>query len=472
MAQANPTHSTRKLDDLPRPRGIPFLGNIHQLSVRTLHRVIERWESELGSVFAFDLGPTRVFATSDPTLAQFALRERPDTFRKLSTMTEVIDEMGFNGVFSAEGERWWPQRQMVMQALARKGLPPFFPTLQTITERLWRRWDQIAANGGTTDVVQDLVKFTVDVTSTLSFGQDINTLEQEGDPIQKHLSEIFPMVTLRTNLPFPYWRYVRLPRDRRLGHSIGTVRNFVLRMIDEARKELKQNPHAPPDNLLQAMLIAAEEPNSGITDDVVYANVVTLLIAGEDTTAHTLAWTMYCMAKRPELQNRMQSEALRVLDEASLAPDFATTEQMSFFEATAFEAMRFKPTVPLIFLEAIQEIELGNTLLPAGTPVFLLLRPSMNTEDNFRNPDCFDADRWTAGRHQRTSAHNGRAFMQFGAGPRVCPGRHLAILEIRMALSMLARNFSVEFAGQPDDIEEIFSFTMAPKSLPLRLRRL
>ncbi|WP_324996473.1 cytochrome P450, partial [Salinisphaera sp.] len=287
MTQVKGANSTRRLADLPTPDGLPLLGNIHQLSVRTLHKVIERWEAELGSVFAFDLGPTRVFVTSDPQLAQFALRERPGAFRKLTTMTSVIDEMGFNGVFSAEDERWWPQRQMVVQALAKKGLPAFFPTLRTITERLWRRWDRLAANADTTNVVEDLERFTVDVTSTLSFGQDINTLEQEGDPIQKHLSEIFPMVTLRANLPFPYWRYLRLPRDRKLERSIDTVRAFVLRMIDEARREMKRHPDAPPSNLLQAMLVAANEPGSGITDDVVYANVVTLLIAGEDTTAHT-----------------------------------------------------------------------------------------------------------------------------------------------------------------------------------------
>lgn len=464
----------RRIEDLPSPKRLPLLGNIHQLDVETLHRSIEQWEAELGDVFAFNLGTRRVYVTSDPALAQQALRERPEAFRKLSSMTSVIDEMGFNGVFSAEGERWRPQRTLVMQALARKGLPAFFPTLREITDRLYRRWDAVAARNGVTDVVQDLTKFTVDITSTLSFGQDINTLEQDSDPIQRHLGEIFPMVTLRANLPFAYWRYVRLPQDRRLERSITVVRRFVLDMIEQAKQEIARAPaDAEPTNLLQAMILAANEPGSGITDENVYANVVTLLLAGEDTTAHTLAWTMYCMAERPALQDYLQDNARSLLGAATMPQAYADTDDLALFESTAFEAMRFKPTVPLIFLETNQAVTLGDTELAAGTPVFLCLRPSMSDSAHFGEPDRFDPTRWTGGhRRDDAPAHNGRAFMQFGAGPRVCPGRHLAVLEIRMALSMLCRNFGVSFGGDKAAIEERFSFTMLPSSLPIRLHRL
>ncbi len=449
-----------------------MLGNIHQLETRTLHRTIEQWATELGSVFSLKLGPKRVFVTSDPDLAQYALRERPETFRKLSNMTSVIDEMGFIGVFSAEGERWHPQRKLVMQALSKKTLPPFFPTLQTITERLRNHWQRVADAGEVTDIVQDLTRFTVDVTTTLSFGYDVNTLEQENVPIQKHLSEILPMIALRATLPFAYWHYLRLPQDRRLERSIKEVRAFVLEMIDNARREVARDPEAPPKNLLQAMIVAASEPDSGITDEVVYANVVTLLAAGEDTTAHTLAWTLYCMAERPELQNALQQAAHAALGESSLAADYETTERLSAFEAAAFEAMRFKPTIPLIYLETNEEVVLGGTLLAPRTPVFLSLRPAMEADEHFAGAQHFDFKRWLTRPHERHTAHNGRAFMQFGAGPRVCPGRHLAILEIRMVLSMLARNFSIEFAGDQAGIEEVFSITMLPSSLPMKLHRL
>lgn len=457
----------RYIEDLPSPQGLPVLGNLHQIQIKSLHRIVEQWEAELGPVFAFDLGSRRVLVTSDPALSQQALRDRPKAFRKLSSMTSVIDEMGFNGVFSAEGERWRPQRTLVMEALAKKGLPAFFPTLQEITQRLYRRWSRVATDSGVTDVVQDLTQFTVDVTSTLSFGQDINTLESEGNLIQRHLMEIFPMVTRRANFPVAYWHYIQLPRDRRLNKSIAVVREFVLKMIDKARHDLERNPAGEPSNLLQAMILLADESDSGIHDDIVYANVVTLLLAGEDTTAHTLAWAMYCLARHPSWQDRLHEAARRVLGDSPVATDYKSTEDLALFEAVAFEAMRFKPTVPLVFLETNEAVTLGDVRLDAGTPVFLSLRAAMNDAEHFGNPEHFDPERWLADRGSGPT-HNRRAFMQFGAGPRVCPGRHLAILEIRMALSMLFRNFSIEFAGSPADVDETFSFTMLPSSLPLR----
>jgi cytochrome P450 len=472
MATRHGSTSSRSLEDLPSPRGLPLIGNMHQLDLKKLHSAIEDWGAKLGSSFTFAMGPKRVFVTSDPNLAQFALRERPESFRRLSAIASVIDEMGFNGVFSAEGEAWRPQRKLIMQALSPRGFPSFFPTLQTITDRLRRRWLRIAEQGSVTDVAQDLVRFTVDVTSTLSFGQDVNTLEQEGDPIQKHLGVIFPMVNLRVNLPIRYWRYVRLPQDRKLEQSIEAVRTFVAKLIDNARSEFARDPAAPPKNLLQAMIGAANEPDSGITDNEVYANVVTLLLAGEDTTAHTLAWTMYCMAQRPELQVQLQTAAREALGDSNVASDYEMTERLALFEGAAFEALRLKPIIPLIFLETKHELRLGDTILPAGTPVFLSLRPAMSSDQHFAKAKQLDPERWITGRHESAHAHNPRAFMQFGAGPRVCPGRHLATLEIRMALSMLARNFSVEFASDPADVREVFSFTMSPSSLPLRLRAL
>ena len=140
--------------------------------------------------------------------------------------------------------------------------------------------------------------------------------------------------------------------------------------------------------------------------------------------------------------------------------------QLALFDGAAFEALRFKPVTPLIGLEANQDFVLGDIFLPAGTQVFLCSRPAMMDDRYFKNAKEFDPSRWS--RRSEGSASR-QAFTQFGGGPRVCPGRSLAIREIRMVLSMLCRNFSFELAGDPSNIREIFSFTMKPSSVPLHL---
>src|SRR5258705_7416637 len=126
--------AVRTLSDLPSPRGLPLLGNAFQLDLPRLHLVLEAWAEKFGYVFTIGLGPKRIFVCSDPDLLQTVLRERPDRYRRFSSIESVLEEMKVNGVFSVEGEGWRPQRRLVMQALASKHFSSFFPILRDITE--------------------------------------------------------------------------------------------------------------------------------------------------------------------------------------------------------------------------------------------------------------------------------------------------------------------------------------------------
>ena len=468
-----PVHATttkRRLDDLPAPGGLPWLGNLHQLDPKRLHAQLEAWGETLGPTFTFRIGPKRFLVTSDVEIALAALRDRPGRFRRLSTIEPVAAEMGVNGLFSIEGEAWRPQRNLVTRALAPHQLESFFPTLQRITDRLRRRWQQSADAGTDTDALQDLTRFTVDTTATLVFGQDVNTLESDEDAIQRHIGVIFPMVSYRVNALFPYWRYFKLPKDHQLDRSLQAVRAFAEEMIGHARERMRRAPGEAPRNLLEAMLALRDEPGSGFSDDDVYANIITLLLAGEDTTAYSLAWAMHSLAGDLELQARLHRAAVDALGDARVPMTFADTAKLGLFEGVAFEAMRMRPVAPLNFLEANETTELGGIEIPKGTPVFLLTRPATLDDDNYQDAKAFKPERWVGRREGNREGHSARAFMQFGAGPRFCPGRYLATLEMKMVLATLARNFSIEHAEDPDLTQEVFAFTMMPSRLRLRLR--
>jgi cytochrome P450 len=471
MNQVTVEPKVRLLSDLPSPKGWPLLGNALQLDPSRLHLILENWCEQLGESYTFGLGPKRIFVSSNPEHLQTALRERPERYRRYSPIEEIISEMGFNGVFSVEGDAWRPQRRLIMHALASTNFRAFFPAMQGITERLRRRWQRAADAGATVQMTEDLVRYTVDVTTALSFGEDPNTIDEPGDLIQDHLARIFPMLNSRINAPFPLWRFIKLPKDRHFERSLLAVSQHIDGLIARARQRMHSRPADMPHNLLEAMLKAAGEPGSGITDPMIAANVMTLLLAGEDTTAHTLAWTVsFLCADRP-LQARLQAVAADALGTARVCAKFEDLSKLDLFEATAHEATRLKPIVPVIYLETLADVVLGDVAIPKSTPLFFVLRPAMLEERHFGRPREFLPERWSTG-HDTVQPHDTRAYTQFGAGPRVCPGRHLAGVELRLVLSMLARNFTVEPTTDTDSAKEVLNFTMMPSAMPVRLNPL
>ena len=156
-------------------------------------------------------------ALSDPKWCDQVLRARPETFTRQSAVAPVFSEMGIDGVFSAEGDAWRTQRRLAVLALAQHHLRDLYPKLQTVTTRLKKRWERLADTGASLDIVEDLKRFTVDVTTLIAFGDDINTVEQGDDVIQRKLELVFPAINRRLFALFPTWRLVRLPRDSSSG---------------------------------------------------------------------------------------------------------------------------------------------------------------------------------------------------------------------------------------------------------------
>ena len=465
----DPGAAARNLIDLPGPRGVPVLGNLLQLDPPRLHTILGGWADQYGPLFRLRLRGRDVLVVSDTELIGEVLRSRPEKFRRRRALRTVMLELGIDGVFNAEGTDWRRQRKLAMYALNTAHMREFFQRLDQVTARLQQRWERAARSGEAIDTQRDLMRFTVDVTSGLAFGHDLNTLEQTGDAIQNHLDKIFPALTRRLLMPFAYWRYFKLPTDRALDKAMAEVHKLVNAFIANSRAQLAQDParRAKPTNFLEAMLVARDDDANGFTDAEIVGNALTMLLAGEDTTANTIGWMIHFMIENPAVQARMREEVDRALGAHRRVPDYATTDSLPYIEAVAHEAMRLEPVAPFLAMEANYACTIGDVAVPAGTSVFLVMLHPAVQPANFDDPRAFRPERWL---DPGAGAHNTKAFMPFGSGPRYCPGRHLAMLEIKMVAAMLCRNFEVVRAPGSLPTVDHFVFTLTPKNLAVTLR--
>jgi len=464
----------RELDDLPRPRGLPVVGNLMQVDAPRMHAQVEAWARQLGPMFTFALGKVRLLVVTDHAALGAVLRDRPAGWRRTPKLEVVSLEMGLaGGVFGAEGEAWQRQRRMVMAGFDPRHLRAYFPALVKVSGRLDKRWRQAASDGRAIDLQADLMRYTVDAISGLAFGADINTLESDHDVIQDHLDKIFPAMFRRMLAPLPTWHWWKTRADRELDRSVAAVNQAITGFIAAARARLAAEParREAPANLLEAMLVAADDEGSGITDIEVSGNVMTMLLAGEDTTANTLAWMIWLLHRHPECLARAREE----IDRVAGPRDGWTPESFAalpYLEACANETMRLKPVAPSLVMQALRDTVIGDVRVPARTLVWGALRVDPLRDELFEAAASFRPERWIEGGHERSATSANRVSMPFGAGPRVCPGRNLAMTEMKMALAVLLGSFEIESvatAGGGEPAEQL-SFTMAPEPLTMRLR--
>ena len=472
-ATASGPRRVRAIRELPGPRGLPLLGNLLQLNTGRMHTILSQWAHEFGPMYRYRIANHDAVVLADTGLINEVLRNRPDGFQRGKRMQAIVRELGIDGVFNAEGAKWRRQRKLAMLALNTNHLREFFARLEVVTARLQRRWERAAAAGETVDASADLRRFTVDVTSSLAFATDLNTLESEGDVIQRHLDKIFPAIARRLFSLVPYWRWFKLRADRELDAAVTQVHELVNRLVADARRRAASDTSAEsrPSNFLDAMVATQGDETAAFTDSEVVGNALTMLLAGEDTTSNTLAWMMHLMTEHPAVQAKMQDEADRILGPAHRPPDYASTAELLYIEAVAHETMRLKPVAPLLWVEPTEAVVIGDVHVPKGTPINALLTYVAMSADNFADSKSFRPERWIEAAGHSTEGHNTQAFLPFGAGPRFCPGRHLAMLEIKMVASMLCRNFDISRAPDSPSTEEVFSFTMMPSSVRVRLRQ-
>ncbi|WP_298901728.1 cytochrome P450 [uncultured Psychroserpens sp.] len=469
----NSTNKIRTLNDLKTPKGHLLLGNLKAFKKKDKHRKLEDWSKLYGALYTIRLGHIKALVSTDSEFNRTILTQRPEGFRRLSKINEVLLEMGVQSVFNAEGENWKRQRKIVAEALNVKKVKGFYPVINKRATQLINKIETYSDSNDSVDIIDDFISFTIDVTTEIAFGYQLDTVNKKSDSFQEHLELIFPLINERITAPLPLWRWFPNKRDRQLKDSLKSIEVIIQKCIEEAKIKVKNNPvlQEKPSNFLEALLIESSKEETVFDDKTLYGNVFAMLLAGEDTTSNTLSWTLYYLAQYPDIVSKIRTEAIDVYQNNQVPEAFNQLSQLKYTSGAIQEAIRLKPTTPMLFFQANEATIIQDLKVPKDTLIIVQNGFGQIQDEHFSKPELYDPKRWLKNECPVYQNHSPKLVRAFGGGPRLCPGMNLSLAEMTTVISGICKHFDMELAVSKTEVHENFAFTVLPENLKIRFSK-
>ena len=389
-------------------------------------RLYRAWMAEFRTPFF------RSYMVNQPDLIRAVLKERPDAFPKSNRISEGLRPLLGRSVFLTNGEVWKRQRRIIDPAFEGGRLKDTFPAMlnaaQACADRLSGRVGQkVECEEITSHVAADVIFRTL-----FSVPIEHEVAAQVFDKFRIYQREQ-PLLNLAAFVPVPSW----MPRfhSRKTRQTASEIRDLISRLTD-ARAIAIENGSAPDD--LATKIMTTTDPETGDRFDAqeMVDQVAIFFLAGHETSASALAWTLYLMAMHPDWQEKLAEEA-KALD----MPKFSTMSQLKLSRDVFREALRLYPPVPMMVREATCPERFRDRDISQGSQIVVSPWHLHRHERLWDRPDDFDPTRWTTENGKKCQRE---AYIPFSAGPRVCTGAGFAMVEGPLILSMLLRRYRFE----------------------------
>ncbi len=409
----------------PGPPGQPIFGNLRAFQKNPLQFLMDA-RREYGDVVRFQMGPRLAHLVSRPEWVRYVLATHHQDYPK-SVLYQRLEPVLGKGLLTSEGEFWRRQRRIADPAFHLERIGGFAATMTDATAAMLDRWEAAAASGLPFDLAPEMGRLTMSIAARTMFGADVSDASSS---VGRALNVAIHHAMRQIQALFPLPETLPTRDNLRLRRAIRTLDAVVYRMIAERRRHT-----APTDDLL-SMLIEARDPETGATmsDQQLRDEVMTLFLAGHETTANALAWTFYLLGKAPAADRRLAAELDEVL--GGRVPTLADVPRLGYTTMVIQEAMRLYPPAWVVSRMARRDDVIGGYQIPAGSTVVISQYVVHRHPDYWEQPEGFDPDRF-AGRPPA-------AYFPFGAGPRVCIGSNFAMLEAKLVLAMVAQRYRVD----------------------------
>lgn len=404
-----------------------MLGNLLELATRTSYFALTDLVRRYGTPLEVRVGKASIVALARPEQVQHMLVEGRGVYQKLEEINPLRLLIG-QGLFSSEGELWTSQRRLMQPHFTPKAVQRYAEDIRGATAQMLARWRGQARIEG----LFESMRLAMDVIGRSMFG--VPEIGEAG-PLGRAIGSALDLASRRLFEPLSPPLWVPISKNRRFVAAKREVDAFIYKLIGQRRSGATA-AHGAKD--LLDVLIAARDDESGrgMSDEQLRDEVMTVFIAGHETTAVTLTWALALTARRPDVMAKLQAEADALADDL---PGLEDIPRLTYTRQVIDETLRLYPAVWALPRTAGRDDELLGHAIPRGAIVNVLVHELHRQPDIWPDPERFDPGRFAPtaaqGRHKC-------AYAPFGAGHRICIGMHFALLELVMVLAAIARRYS------------------------------
>ncbi|MEF3273240.1 MAG: cytochrome P450 [Chloroflexus sp.] len=413
---------------IPGPRGLPVIGVVPRLLGDPLEFMV-RIHRHYGDLVRLSLGKHTMYLAVHPDMIKRITQENWKNYiKRYTTMDEILGQ----GLVTSNGELWLRQRRLMQPAFHHQRIARNAEIMVEETERMLTRWERYARSGQPFDVQEELLLVAEKVIVRAMFSTSLN--DQEAAVLGKAFNDT---LNWAAGQQFRIWQPPRswpTPANIRYRHSLALLERTVYRLIEERRRQ-----QGVYEDLLE-MLVTARDAETGeqMPEKQIRDEVMTIFLAGHETTAGTLAWILHLLAHHGDAERKLRAEYAACL--GGRAPTLADLPQLTYNRMVIDETLRLYPPTWILSRVLVGPDTLGGYTLPAGATVALSPYVTHRHPAFWSHPESFDPERFhpaeAAGRHKF-------AYIPFLSGPRQCIGNQFALMELQIMLPMILQRFRV-----------------------------
>jgi cytochrome P450 len=436
---------------LPGPKGLFTSLRLGMRFKADILNFLSDLHRQHGDFVYLRLGPYRTYWLFHPDLIHEALATKAQHFRRGGRTISVLRQWFGSGLLTSDGDQWHRQRQVVHPYAHGHYLAAYAEAMVAATQRLVSRWQ--AFRPARVEILQAMVGLTQEIIAQLLFGADVSAETRQLDEAVTALSEA---TMSESTMLFSWPSWVPLPSVRRRRRAIRCLDDMLERIIRERRASGQDR-----DDVLSGLLRSADQPGNGdgLTPQQARDIAITMFLGGHETTAATLSWIWYLLARHPEVQDRVVAQVEQVLQGRTATA--ADVPHLDYLECILKETLRLYPDCYVLFPRiATEEVSIGGYPIVRGGQVYAAPWVVHRDPRWYPAPEKFEPERFS---HERVSQLHANAFLGFGAGPRVCVGTALATMQIVLIVATVVQHFHLELAPGQGEVEPMPLFTLRPR---------